>query len=109
MFHGFVRVVSAIVLAITHKRFVNALGVVALEVVLLTADAAAGGRLVRLVLAVGGAVAVPGLGDANSRCFALKLLIGALIGRSRGAAELVGAVVAIWNSIAFVGFMNALI
>ena len=56
-----VRVVAAVVRAVADEGLVDALRVVALEVVVLTVDDSARLGLVALVLAVGGAVAVPSL------------------------------------------------
>ena len=61
MLRGLVRVVAAVVRAVADKRLVDALGVVALEVVVLTVDDSASLGLVALILAIRGAVAVPGL------------------------------------------------
>ena len=61
MLRGLVRVIAAVVGAVADEGFVDALGVVALEVVGLAVNDAARLGLVTLVLAVRGAVAVPGL------------------------------------------------
>lgn len=61
-----VRVVAAVVGPVADKALVDALGVVALEVILLAVDGATGLGLVAAILAVTGAVTVPGLGDANA-------------------------------------------
>ena len=61
MLRGLVRVIAAVVGAVADEGFVDALGVVALEVVGLAVNDAARLGLVALVLAVRGAVAVPGL------------------------------------------------
>jgi hypothetical protein len=66
VFAGFVGSVAAVVFAVADERLVNALGVVALEVVGLAVDGAAARRLVRLVLAVDGAVALPTDRDADA-------------------------------------------
>jgi hypothetical protein len=60
-----VRSVTAIVFTIADKAFVNALFVVALEVIVGAVHRAAGAGLVRVVFAVRGAVAVPAGRDAH--------------------------------------------
>jgi len=59
VFRRFVGSVAAVVFTVADERLVNAFRVVALEVVRLAVDRAAARRLVRLVLTVDGAVALP--------------------------------------------------
>jgi hypothetical protein len=109
MFGGFVTSVSTIVLSVTDERFVNALFVVALEVVGLAVDSAAGGGLVGLVLTVDSAVTMPAGWDADSGRLTSELFLRTLI-RSHGrASEFVRSVVTIRNSVAFVRLMDALL
>lgn len=67
VFSRLIGTVAAVVLAVADKRLVDALGVVALEVVSLTIDSAAARRLVGLVLAIDSAVAFPTDRDADTR------------------------------------------
>ena len=66
VFSRLVGTVAAVVFAVADERLVDALGVVALEVVGLTVDSAAARRLVGLVRAVDGAVALPADWDAEA-------------------------------------------
>jgi hypothetical protein len=66
VFRRFVRSVTAVVFTVADERLVNAFRVVALEVVRLAVDRAAARRLVRLVLTVDGAVALPADRNADS-------------------------------------------
>ena len=71
-----IRAVTAVVLAIADVRLEDTMGILALEVAWLTVDLAARRRLVRLVVAVRCAIAIPGLGNADTRGGALELLVG---------------------------------
>ena len=66
MFSRFIAAITTIILPVTNKGLVDALGVVALEVVGLAVNNPAAGRFVRFVLTVGSPVAVPADGDANA-------------------------------------------
>ena len=82
-----------IFLLTANPRFEDASRVVALEVVSRTLHLAASGRLVAAVFTVGVEIAVPGLGNANFRGLALKLLLAvALVRRQCRAVFLIGAI-----------------
>lgn len=83
-FRVLVAAVAAVVLAVAYVSLEDAVGVAALEVARLAVDLAAASRLVALVVAVGRAVAVPGLGDADARARALELLVGVALVRRQG-------------------------
>ena len=106
----FVRSVSTIIFTITNERFVNALvGIVTLEIILLTILFSARTGFIGSVFTILGRVAIPVLRNADSGCLALELLIGALVGSDGRTAEFVGSVVAVRNSVAFVGLVDALV
>jgi hypothetical protein len=87
----------------------DALRVVALEVSILAGDLTARVGFVASIRAVSRAVAVPGLGDAESGRVALELPVPvALIGRQRRAAQFVRAIAAVGNAIAFIRLGHAL-
>ena len=68
VFGGLVTTVAAIIFAVTDEGLVDALGVVALEVVGLAVDDAATRRLVGFVWTVNRAVAFPADRDTATRC-----------------------------------------
>ena len=70
LFSRLVGTIAAVVFAVADERLVDTLGVVTLEVVGLAVDGAAARWLVRLVLAVDSAVALPADRDADAGCLA---------------------------------------
>lgn len=106
----FVGSVSAVVLSIAYPRLEDALGVVALEVIGRALLVSAGRRLVRGVLAVRRAVAMPRLGYADLRLVAPELFLGiALVRRQGRAAELVRSVLAVPDAVTVVALVYALL
>lgn len=98
--------VAAVVGPVADVGLEHAAAVVAAEVFWRAGRRAAAGRLVRQVLAVRRAVAVPRVRDADARRLALELLLGlALVRRQRRAARLVAAVVAVRDAVALVRFL----
>jgi len=85
VFRRLVGAVAAVVLAVADERLVDAVAVVTLEVVGLAVDAATARRLVGLVLAVDGAVALPADRDADAGSLAS--------GRRRGGMSFSGLLV----------------
>lgn len=105
-----VRPVAAIVLPVADHRIDDATRVVALEVIFAAVDLSASGRLVRPVLAILGAVAVPRPRDADSRTGAVELLLLVALVRCQGrATDLVAAVVTVRNAVALVRLVDALL
>ena len=93
--------VTAVVHAVANKGAKDALVVLTLEVAPLAVDDAARVGLVTLVLAVGRAIAVPTLRDADAAGLAPELLLRvALVGRYLRTAQLVTAIIAVRDAVA---------
>jgi hypothetical protein len=109
MLRTLVRTVPTVVRPVADIRLEDAFAIIASEVAGLAVHAATRFRLVRLVLAIRGAVTVPRLGHADPAGTALELLFTvAGVWLQNRAAKLVAAVVAVGDAVALVRLVDAL-